>query len=401
MPELVPRALRRGPALVVFLLFAAFLALALASLGFRGVRSLWAPLPYRNPGELITLTQRDIIGQTTGVPMRAFRYWREKTQTLQGMAGYIVSGRLAHVTPDFFTLLGSAVRIGRDFRSGDEFAEPPPAVVSDAFWRSRLGADPKAVGSIFDVDGRRRVLVVGVLPKDFWAVTPRVDMWLPLDPESRYIFTIGAVARLKHGTSSESARKELAGLTPDARVRVLGPFVAPLGRHDRTLLAYYALCLPAALLFGALLVARATSALRNRTTLRPNWRYWPYFLLKVALLLATVASFWIEASRRLQSSFMADIVFTWLFFVCAAIAVWWSYRDQMRRCPVCLNRLTLPARIGSWSSALLDPVETELLCENGHSTLLVPETQSSASEPEHWTALDESWRDLFTPGKNK
>jgi hypothetical protein len=56
----------------------------------------------------------------------------------------------------------------------------------------------------------------------------------------------------------------------------------------------------------------------------------------------------------------------------------------------------MPVTIGSWSSPLLDPVSTELLCEQGHGSLCVPETQSSASEPDRWTALDDSWRELFT-----
>jgi hypothetical protein len=61
-----------------------------------------------------------------------------------------------------------------------------------------------------------------------------------------------------------------------------------------------------------------------------------------------------------------------------------------------VQRLTLPVRMGSWSSELLDPVSTEMVCERGHGALSVPETQGSASVREHWTALDDSWKQLFT-----
>jgi hypothetical protein len=56
----------------------------------------------------------------------------------------------------------------------------------------------------------------------------------------------------------------------------------------------------------------------------------------------------------------------------------------------------MPVTMGSWSSQLLDPVTTEFLCKNGHGSLAMPETQSSSAEPDRWTAMDESWRDLFT-----
>jgi hypothetical protein len=52
----------------------------------------------------------------------------------------------------------------------------------------------------------------------------------------------------------------------------------------------------------------------------------------------------------------------------------------------------MPVTMGSWSS-VLEPVTTEFMCESGHGSLCVPETESG--EPDRWTSLDPSWRELF------
>jgi hypothetical protein len=60
---------------------------------------------------------------------------------------------------------------------------------------------------------------------------------------------------------------------------------------------------------------------------------------------------------------------------------------------VCLRRLDLPVTVGSWSS-VFEPTSTEMLCDLGHGTLLLPETGGGTEE--RWTKFDDSWRDLFS-----
>jgi len=48
--------------------------------------------------------------------------------------------------------------------------------------------------------------------------------------------------------------------------------------------------------------------------------------------------------------------------------------------------------MGSWGS-VLEPATTELLCEAGHGSLSMTETD--AAEPDRWTVLGPSWKDLF------
>jgi hypothetical protein len=93
---------------------------------------------------------------------------------------------------------------------------------------------------------------------------------------------------------------------------------------------------------------------------------------------------------------MILVVLTPAFVFICAFAVWWSFADQRGRCPVCLQLLTLPVSIGSWSS-VLDPATTELVCDSGHGSLSFPDVVDG--QPDRWTNLDPSWSELFREKK--
>jgi hypothetical protein len=57
-----------------------------------------------------------------------------------------------------------------------------------------------------------------------------------------------------------------------------------------------------------------------------------------------------------------------LIGVAAGTAKWWR-TDVYRRCPECLERLLLPEEHGRMNSFLLEPLEVEMVCVNGHGTL--------------------------------
>jgi hypothetical protein len=73
----------------------------------------------------------------------------------------------------------------------------------------------------------------------------------------------------------------------------------------------------------------------------------------------------------------------------------WALIDQRRRCPVCLDLLTNPIRIGQPSHIMLDWYGTELMCSKGHGLLHVPETPTSSYSTQRWLQLDSSWKSLF------
>jgi hypothetical protein len=73
----------------------------------------------------------------------------------------------------------------------------------------------------------------------------------------------------------------------------------------------------------------------------------------------------------------------------------WALRDQRQRCPVCLGKLTHPARVGQPSRNFLAFNGTELICVGGHGLLHVPEIPTSWFSTQRWMYLDPSWEILF------
>jgi putative ABC transport system permease protein len=116
--------------------------------------------------------------------------------------------------------LGVTPALGRDFVREDDRPEAAGVViVSDAFWRTRLGADPAVIGRSMRLDGREHV-VVGVLPSGFdllpaSSVLPgRIDVWLPLEPRlasrDRTVRTLHALGRVAAHATFPTAGDQIA-----------------------------------------------------------------------------------------------------------------------------------------------------------------------------------------------
>ena len=133
-----------------------------------------------------------------------------------------------------------------------------------------------------------------------------------------------------------------------------------------------------------------------------GWKYWLFFSLKLLGVAFLIPAIWVEImplvrrSAALGELVLVILAVTSAFAFIAAFgwAIRWAVVDQRERCPVCLARLGMPVRIGSWAS-VFEPATTEFLCPEGHGTLCVLETEDT--EPEQWSALDPSWRELFEP----
>ncbi|HEU4629741.1 MAG TPA: ADOP family duplicated permease [Gemmatimonadaceae bacterium] len=169
------------------------------------------------------------------------------------------------VSGSYFEVLGVAPELGRLLDRSDD-REPggqPVAVLSHAYWQSRLGGAPDVVGSRVLVDDRP-VTVVGIAPARFVGLDPLAPtaLWLPamatpqvaplergwdrvLDRRAAWLHVI---ARLAPDVSMEEARRALRPwfrATLDADTRRPGfPAVAPDER--RAFLASTLDVLPAA-----------------------------------------------------------------------------------------------------------------------------------------------------------
>ena len=213
------------------------------------------PLPVDRPDRLIELlTDRGGPHPGNAFSYQSLRYFREHATTMDVIASHQSRFFVAHgtgqpeigtgqyVTGDYFYVLGVPAARGRPIQSADDRADAPIAVVlSDAYWRSRLGADPSIVGRTITIDGRP-ANIVGVAPRAFRGLvaTQAVDFWLPLSAEPLIrtpSFTSSAgykwlqlVARVRTGHAIEAARAEVTTLFQGA---VIEPEVAGRGESVR------------------------------------------------------------------------------------------------------------------------------------------------------------------------
>jgi hypothetical protein len=391
------RHLLRSPSVVLAGAVLVLSLVAVASHGFVGTRALFRPLPVSDTDRLVRIRFTGAAGQPAGVPPWVLPSWEANATLLSGIAAYTHKpyAPLARVTPNFFSLLGTRAAEGRVFKPGDR----DTAILSEAERRTLFGSNAPVLGRRIKVEGRD-YQVIGVLPDSFWAISPRIAVWIPLrlgaEPDPGLPILIPVIGRMKSGASFEVVRTDLLNAArASGRPLPRRPEVVPFTTVTEPQLPGYLIGIGFGILVGAFIVA-----LQQPFRLRHGWRYGWLLVAKTLLLVAIPALGWIEVRSAIGGTGTPDTpwmavagTMLWIVFVSAcALAFWWSFADQRRRCPQCLQLLAMPVTIGSWAS-VLDPVTTEFLCESGHGSLYLPETEHG--ERDHWTALDPSWRDLF------
>ena len=107
-----------------------------------------------------------LLWQTRATAFQSMAALTPGTETLTG-AGDPVRVEVCRATASLLPMLGARPALGRLFRSDeDREGAPHVAVVTDAFWRARMGADPSAVGRAITLSDISYV-VVGILPANF------------------------------------------------------------------------------------------------------------------------------------------------------------------------------------------------------------------------------------------
>lgn len=131
---------------------------------------------------------------------------------IAGEAGSTEREQIAQVSADFFSTLGSVPAMGRNFTEEETSSQTNSVViVTDAYWRQHLNANPQVVGSRIRVDGRPHT-VVGVLSPDFRFLSSEARLYFPFSsrPEDR-------TPALRH--SGGNAKHIIARLKPGATLQ--------------------------------------------------------------------------------------------------------------------------------------------------------------------------------------
>ena len=133
--------------------------------------------------------------------------------------GGVITGRAAPemvplqvVSAGLFPMLGVHARYGRVFTQAEEKPKSHLVVVSDRYWRTRLGGTTSAIGQTIRINGEPHP-VIGVMPPGFSILDADVDLWMPVGfseesrkPEGRWLTV---VARLRDRASLTSAQADM------------------------------------------------------------------------------------------------------------------------------------------------------------------------------------------------
>src|SRR5579859_1812176 len=170
-----------------------------------------------------------------------YLYYRDHNQVFSGMLAFdgdprMVSwsrsgqgekAQVALVSGNFFEVLGIKPALGRTFLPEEDqtAAAHPVIVLSHAFWKQRLDADPGVLGKTFIFNGAS-FTAVGIAPAGFEGIFAgvRPDFWVPLamttafthdsnflsNRDTSWLFGTG---RLKPGVTPSQAQADLSVLS--------------------------------------------------------------------------------------------------------------------------------------------------------------------------------------------
>jgi hypothetical protein len=398
------RAQMRAPSFCAALLGLGLIGVALFSGCFPTTRTILANLPYKN-GDRVAFVSRTgrLEGIRLGIPNQLAAVWRRESKLLEGMAACsldrassVIIGTGTHRvaflegTQNLLDVIGAPVsaRVRRSLAGGE-----PVVFLSYAFWQHELHGDPKLVGGRL-WHHHRSHLIAGVLPPDFWFLSPSVQVYALGSKSIGERDTL--VIRSKPEVTAQQLEDELFQTadrndTPFTRT---APHVVFLTDAVRTPIWIFG----SSLLIAVVLVCIAHSSRFHRRDAararlgKGNWRWWFFLLIKTLAALLLVFTLGLEAivglNRQLATEALGGPELLWFYTVGCSLVLFGVIADQQARCRVCLQCLAYPIRIGCPGCLFLDWSGTELLCPDGHGLLYVPHHVSCWDEAERWVALE-------------
>ena len=250
------RNLRRSPASAVAAVLTLSLTLGAAASIFAVVDALLlTPPPFANPAALVIIGETpfdELTAAPRAVSYATFEAWRERAGSLAALEAFDGTNltltelggaervSASDVTPGFLTLLGATPALGRAFDLDD--VGRPVAIISHAFWRAKLAADPGVIGRQVVLNGRAHT-IVGVLADQFVFALNACDVWRPLPvtpaqaaPTGYRVRVMARLARNSPPASLAVALDDVSRLSsPPARVVATAVATAIAGDATRTL----------------------------------------------------------------------------------------------------------------------------------------------------------------------
>ncbi|HEX4808684.1 MAG TPA: ABC transporter permease [Bryobacteraceae bacterium] len=195
------------------------------------------PYPYKNADQIIAPTFSDAGARTGRIWYTIPDYLEIKAHSstledvfLSDQREFVATTGLTErvkgfaESPNFFQFMGVPALMGRVFGPGDMpvAADPPDiAVISYLFWQRRFRGDPKAVGSVLELN-RQRYSIIGILPPRFTWGDGDVYVPLAMVPDSHKVMSL--MGRVKPGAGLSAVDAELQTFTTRFAKRLPGVY---------------------------------------------------------------------------------------------------------------------------------------------------------------------------------
>jgi putative ABC transport system permease protein len=192
---------------------------------------LLKPLPYPDADRIMVLNESG-GGQEFAVALPNYEDWKRDNTVFQSLAITRresrnlseVSGQeaqrisVAHVSEDFFKVIGISPKLGRTFTEEESKAGGPPTVViSDRLWQRAFSRDTNVLGRTIKLHNQGYT-IIGVMPPEM-ASPQDTDVWFPFARRIATIWNDRTIhpmlfvwGRLKSGVTVDQARTEMKGI---------------------------------------------------------------------------------------------------------------------------------------------------------------------------------------------
>lgn len=253
------RQLRKSPGFTALAVLTLALGIGLNAAIFSLINDLFLRgLPFKEPARVVHLFTKPKGGDTFDYPLSAprFLHYRDGQQIFDGFAAetntaFTLTGSGEPVllqgfrtTANYFDVLGVRPIMGRTFRPEEEEGADV-ALVSEKFWRARLGSDPNVIGRGITLDGIAHT-IVGVLPNmpaqwvgangnEIWTTKPLVIPGFSHERMMRGTAFLRVVGRMKPGQTVEQVEAALLPLAQSYRTENPGKIDADVVGFVKTL----------------------------------------------------------------------------------------------------------------------------------------------------------------------
>jgi predicted permease len=223
------RLLAKSPGFAAIAIFTLALGIGANTALFSVVNGvLLNPLAYPHSGQLVA-----VYGTTPGVNLGPITYlnfldWQRDTQTFSSLAMYrnrdmnfIGKDKSERVTSymtsaDFFSTLGAAPILGRNFNADDDHVGAAPVVLLGCgFWKRTFGSSPDVIGRMITLNATSYE-IVGVIPPDFTFYGHDRDVYTPIGQwndksfrDRRIDLSAHAIGRLKPNVTLAQAKSDM------------------------------------------------------------------------------------------------------------------------------------------------------------------------------------------------